>query len=220
MNALYFTKIKPLSESDKRSIKNLVSPQRLERSKLFSDEKHKEEFLFSEVTTSKVLKQFFGIEYPLLSGNAGEKPTIIGHPEMSFSRSYAENCLVIFIEISKKCGVDCEKIKTFDSGVLSHFFTENEKNFVNQSSDKNAAANVLWTRKESYIKYLGTGLEFPISNIDVTANKIAGARSEKSTIFENYNLRKCNINSYIFKGFAISVCSSTSDSFPEITEIQ
>lgn len=141
----------------KYSLKDLTD-ERIERMNLIVDEKKRENFLMAEFITIELLERMYGIKDPLILGKAGEKAYVDKIKKINFSRSYAEDNLVVAIDVDHAIGIDCEQILPRDGKIEEYFFTQEERDYVNNSSNKDLAFTVIWTRKESYMKYTGEGL--------------------------------------------------------------
>lgn len=55
-------------------------------------------------------------------------------------------------------GVDCENIRICRKNTAARVFSPEERQLILNSSDINLAYTKLWTLKEAYVKYTGTGL--------------------------------------------------------------
>ena len=147
------------------SDKNLTEERQVRMNQI-KDQEAKENFLMSEFITIELLERMYGIKNPRILGKAGEKPRVEGNDKIHFSRSYADRNMVIAIEVNHPVGIDGEEIMAMDEKLMESFFTKEEREYVEKSSDKNVAFTVIWTRKESYMKYTGEGLktEFQLLN--------------------------------------------------------
>ncbi len=77
--------------------------------------------------------------------------------------------LCVCVADKKNCGIDCEKMTDKSrNNFIDGCFTENEKEYIESSSDKKYAFYEIWTRKESYLKMTGTGLGGGIRKTDTT----------------------------------------------------
>ncbi len=79
---------------------------------------------------------------------------------ISFSISHCKGLAVCAVCSADEgeVGVDCERLRSFRAAVSGRVFTESERALINSSSNKEQCAVTLWTLKESYVKYTGTGL--------------------------------------------------------------
>lgn len=55
-------------------------------------------------------------------------------------------------------GADCENVRQFRAAVMKRIFSEEEKLMIMNSNAPDLLCTKLWTLKESYVKYTGTGL--------------------------------------------------------------
>lgn len=106
---------------------------------------------------------------PLL-GKYG-KPFIDGEKDFFFSTSHSGKWVVIIYGTSE-VGADVEIITSNIFSIAERYFTQVEQKYIfesgNESSDERFIK--LWTLKESYIKYLGTGLNTPLNSFTVYAD--------------------------------------------------
>ena len=191
-----------------------LSPERKIRANMLFNEQEKERFVIAEEITSQIISRCFNIENAEICGKVSEKPYIKNHENISFSRSYCNDTLCIAVENGGRIGVDCETVKKADDGVMRYFFTANEKNYIADSDDKDFAFSLIWTRKESYIKCLGKGLDFRFDLLDVTPKQPLEAGQR--LFFKNDKVENLHINSYLLDHTVISVCSEIDDNFPEL----
>lgn len=197
-----------------------LSPDRKTRADIFTSDYEKQKFISAEKITVDEIKKIFGINNINICGNVGEKPYLNNYHDISFSRSYDNNFLFLGIENLNGCiGVDCESTKKVDYNLMKYFFTDLERMYVEKSEDKNFAFTLIWTRKESYIKCLGKGLEFKFNLLDTTPKYDMKLNKNNETIFgKNQKINDMYINSYFINNVVISVCSSIDDKFPSVIQ--
>lgn len=182
-------------------IKNsdLDLPQKtLQRLNYFKDDKKRDDFLSAHYQTNKLINHFFGISDINIIYEKSKKPFVLDE-KVFFSRSYSDNFLAVIIDNKSDVGIDLERVRKVDYNVLKYFFTQNEIDLINNSYDKDLMFTIIWTRKESYIKYLGVGLSFPLKRIDVSP--------QNNNLFDSYSNLNCYINTYIIDELVLSVCS-------------
>lgn len=113
---------------------------------------------------------------------ANEKPEIKGNP-VFFNISHTREAFVIAVSELSEIGVDLEKVKTefnFEP-VIRRFFGEGEQKYILEKSQKSRERFfLLWTRKESFLKAVGTGIINNLSEIEVSK----GINHISRTIFE------------------------------------
>jgi len=100
-------------------------------------------------------------------------------------------------------GVDIEKMANIDLSIAKRFFTHHEYLQIldAKNSEKQSLFFSIWTLKESYLKYLGTGLSTPLDSFEFTirSNDISLSAPGKTIIpafrqldFDNeYKLSVC-----------------------------
>lgn len=118
-----------------------------------------------ENTSSKDL-----LEYVLRGNNVNNsiiynkygKPYLKGN-ELYFNISNKDNITVCIVS-DKEVGIDIERI-IYKERVINRICTEEEKRIIKTPED----FTKIWVKKESYVKYLGIGLEYGLKNINTIA---------------------------------------------------
>lgn len=103
--------------------------------------------------------------------NEHGKPSIKNMPEFYFSVSHSGNC-VAFVSDNSPIGIDTEEISDARIEIAKRFFSQNEYKYILESKNQNISFYEIWTKKEAYVKLLGTGLSTPLSSFDVTEEKL------------------------------------------------
>lgn len=73
-------------------------------------------------------------------------------------------------------GIDIEMIRNVDDRIAQRFFRINEKQYLQDSTDEMEYQRrfyEIWTKKESYSKWNGTGLVDNLASVDVLAKQYA-----------------------------------------------
>lgn len=82
-----------------------------------------------------------------------------------FNISYSKNYVVVVFN-DNTVGIDIEKINQISKKELDYYASDNEKNiFINKLE-----YTKLWCLKESYLKYLGSGITDNLKNIEFKKN--------------------------------------------------
>ena len=84
------------------------------------------------------------------------RPCLTAHPDIHFSLSHSGILAVCAVSPSP-VGIDVETAR-WDPDIAPLCFQEEEIQWILSSPDRDLAFLRLWTRKESYLKRLGTGL--------------------------------------------------------------
>jgi 4'-phosphopantetheinyl transferase len=101
------------------------------------------------------------------------KPSLIGdHAGLQFNISNSASLAVCAVVLHGAVGIDVEHVRDLSDidRVARHFFAAPEAQIVRALSgpNKTMAFFTCWTRKEAYIKALGTGLSRPLDSFAVT----------------------------------------------------
>lgn len=97
------------------------------------------------------------------------KPFIQGREDFHFNLSHGGNWAVIAFG-SSEVGVDveCRRRDTDIEAVARRYFSPDERQYVFQEEkDRHRRFYEIWTGKESYLKYLGTGLRKSLASFSV-----------------------------------------------------
>ena len=110
-----------------------------------------------------------GIQDYSLRYGENKKPYLVGCPKLFFSLSHSEPYAVCAF-FDKEIGMDVERVSDVSEGVMRKVTTEKEYAFLQNLSaeQKKEQFTRLWTAKESYTKYLGTGLSLSPQTLEVT----------------------------------------------------
>ena len=149
--------------------------------------------------------QEYGVDYivdktPLLFGEHG-KPSLAEYPELHYNISHADGIAAAMVS-AHECGIDCERIRSYDRRVMKRAFSEREQQIVENAveSERELLFFSLWTLKESYVKALGKGILFPLRKVefDIECGRI------------RTNLNGCRFSRYVIdRDFVVSVCELT-----------
>ena len=148
-----------------------------ERAARFHFEKHRRRFILGRGFLRLLLGRYLKIapeEVRFAYGPYG-KPSLADEHEASGLRFNASNSheLAVYAFVQEReIGVDVEYIKDdFQSEeIAGHFFSAREVQtlLALPKDERTAAFFRCWTRKEAYIKAIGSGLSHPLDQFDVT----------------------------------------------------
>lgn len=133
------------------------------------------------------------------------KPYIANHPRLKYNLSHSETTVAIGISY-EDIGIDIEKISTAKMDVAERFFTPSEYNFLSSCPNEqqlNILFYTLWTLKESYIKYLGTGFHTPLNSFSFDISN-ANIKFNSDTDSSTYQFHSQCLNDYV-----LSICGKS-----------
>ncbi|MBC8580766.1 4'-phosphopantetheinyl transferase family protein [Zhenhengia yiwuensis] len=185
-------------------LRNAVSEERRIRADHFHFMDDAKRCVCAELLLQYSLFQEFGrlVEMEIIYNKFG-KPFLNHTKGFSYNISHSGKWVVIAYG-SSEVGIDIERIQIVKENIVDRFFAEEEKIFIHEGTgnEQKERFTQIWTLKESYIKYLGTGLSTRLNSFSV--NVLDGMVTNQNGDIQN-NLR---IKSYLFdKDYYISVCS-------------
>ncbi|NDD58831.1 MAG: 4'-phosphopantetheinyl transferase superfamily protein [Chlamydiae bacterium] len=140
---------------------------------MFQKEKNKEDFILRHGILHELLSAYVG---PILSRNLKLNPMnkpFLDKEKISFNISSSNDFILIGFVKEANIGVDIEIIHPplmFDH-IISECFSENEKYSIAKEQDPMRLFFQYWNAKEAILKALGTGILFPLSQLDCSALK-------------------------------------------------
>ncbi|MGN0538119.1 MAG: 4'-phosphopantetheinyl transferase family protein [Acutalibacteraceae bacterium] len=167
-----------------------ISNERRQRIEHFVFEKDKITSLLAELLIRYEVMATLGIDNTAVrfSYNSFGKPHLYHFPDYHFSVSHTDGCIV-FAGSDRVVGIDTEKIAAYDQDIACHFFVPQEIKFIDESKNKDFAFYDIWTKKESYLKMLGTGLSKPLQSFNVLSNELNKKFTTKK--FPNHIITLC-----------------------------
>lgn len=128
--------------------------------------KRKEQTVFAQ----KLLADAVKIEYqrcmlPKLGRTVSGKPYFINNPDIQFNYSHCKKAVVCTVS-GAAVGIDIETIRPFQARTAEHFCSEREWNWIKKQTDQDLAWIQIWTMKEAYVKYTGTGIRTDLRCLD------------------------------------------------------
>lgn len=172
-------------------LRALPWPERKEKVMRFKREEDRRRCLGAGLLLLGAL-QSNGVEDMTLGYKEQEKPYLKYHEGLCFNLSHGGDyavCAVSGVEV----GVDVEKLQTNHGTIVRRCFHENEQRWIAEQPDRDDAFTRLWTRKESYLKFLGSGLNTPLSSFSA----VPGTEAELGVHFAELAV----------KGHRICVCA-------------
>lgn len=155
-------------------ITDVVSPERLERSRRFLRQEDRYRSLFGESLLKIALLKGFGLApYACtFSKNKYGKPSLVNRPDIHFNIAHSGSWIACAVS-TQPVGIDVERKKEIDHSIAERFFSLDEISFLRESpaqfQDRFFA---IWALKESYIKALGMGLSCPLNSFSVVTDKL------------------------------------------------
>jgi 4'-phosphopantetheinyl transferase len=164
----------------------LLSPDDVTRAERFRFDLHRRRFIVGRGALRSLLADLTGCapaELTLIAGPEG-KPSLAAGP--SFNLSHSEQHLLIGITAEGRLGVDIEVKKPIPDAMelaRTHFTEEEIAALRGLSAEELGAAFLrIWTRKESLLKALGTGLSLPLDRVSMKVDTGQGNLLQSSRV--------------------------------------
>jgi 4'-phosphopantetheinyl transferase len=150
------------------------------RASRFHFEKHRRRFVLSRGVLRVLLGRYLEIEPERVRFAYGPygKPALAdehGSSPLHFNASHSHELAVYAFVQDHEIGVDVEYIKAdiATEEIARHFFSAYEVETLTglPEAERAAAFFRCWTRKEAYIKAIGSGLSHPLDEFDVTLGR-------------------------------------------------
>jgi len=213
-NLIYLSKINPSLSQDKfNDLLQLISKENREKCHRFKFKEDALRTLYGELMVRYFLCQQFAFKneaIEILKSDEG-KPYIKDFP-IHFNISHAGDFVVCAFS-EQEIGIDIEQIKEIDLEIGKRFFCQSEYEdlLAQKITDQRDYFFSLWTLKESYMKWLGTGMSIPLNSF---CFKITNASI--SCLDDNRNIMP-SFKQFPIEGYKLSVCSMIHD-FPDKIE--
>lgn len=118
----------------------------------------KEQYEIGRKLLFRGLQQEYGFtDLPVILFGEFGKPYFKDHPEIHFNISHCKRAVACCLAPTE-VGIDVECIKPFDLELAEYVCMPHELKTILNHSDPALAFTVLWTKKESYCKLTGRGL--------------------------------------------------------------
>ncbi|MBC2074224.1 4'-phosphopantetheinyl transferase superfamily protein [Listeria marthii] len=202
---IYYTNIIPTSYSDLLAdFREIISEERKEKIQTFRSEDDKVRSLLAEILLRYSLSKDFFLQetdVQIILTTYG-KPYLNNISDIHFNISHSGSYVACAVS-NQVVGLDIEKIGNSNEKLIQ-VFHKNEIAYLNKlpSKYRRQAFYNLWSLKESYIKYLGLGLAFPLNSFYIKEeDSVLNIYREDKKIFKG-KIEEVTIDSE----FMCSVC--------------
>jgi len=157
---------------------SLLSAQEQARAQRFKFDIHRNRFIISHGFKRSVLAKYLAVEPGSIQYVLSDKgkPSLPesenNNQDLKFNLSHTQDVSLLAVSRNIELGIDVEfkDRKTDWQGVCQRFYTvpEQEALFLLPKEQQQSAFFQLWTRKEAYMKVLGSGLSLPPTGFTLT----------------------------------------------------
>lgn len=146
---------------------NILPNNILEDLKLKKTEFGKISKVIGYVLLLQALKDLNIKTLPILEYNQYGKPFLKNIPNLYFNISHTndeDNLYLVLVIDNEEVGIDIELIKTRKDSLIRYCTNDLEYQSIINSHNKDKEFTRLWTKKESYLKCIGTGITKDLKN--------------------------------------------------------
>ena len=194
---IYVTKITDNISKDKvLEMCSVVSDSKRKRIKSFNSINSIQRTLIGEILIRKVICEKMGVvnKEIVFEFNKYGKPFIKNNP-FYFNISHSGQYIVCAI-YRYPVGVDVQEKSCTDISIARRFFSKNEIQYIlsHPQEEQSNIFNLIWTRKEAYVKCLGKGLSISLGSFDVLDINLS--KKILSQSLNNASLSVCTMTQY------------------------
>ena len=167
-----------LPENEVSHYQAMLSSEELQRAERFKFASKRREY----IVTRGLLRSALGLLMKVggeeigFSYTAENKPVLENVPQQEqlvFNASHSHGQAVVAVSLNRQLGVDIEKIRNdveYEK-LATRYFSENEQQALKDyQGDRREAFFATWTRKEAFVKAVGKGIAYGLSEFDVNVD--------------------------------------------------
>jgi 4'-phosphopantetheinyl transferase len=171
---------------DISNLAETLSEDELVRAARFHSDRHKNNYIISHGSLRVLIGHYLNIEPQDLrfrherSGKPSLDPHYHADSDLKFNLSHSQDLSLFAFTFGCEIGIDCEHIRQLPDAdaIVERFFSKQEIEYFTALPEdkKELAFFASWTRKEAYIKALGSGLSMPLNSFTISMGPDEPAR--------------------------------------------
>jgi len=168
----YFLKVDPLLFSEQSHLFSYLSKEKRRKMKSYRHELDALQTVYGELLIRSVLVKKFNLHNNEIEFSKNEygKPFLKGLEPVSYNLSHSGEWVATAVS-NQNIGIDIEKMTNeVDPKLILPYCSETEKKhyYALDRSYKRDCFYNLWTTKESFVKYKGLGIYYPLEKVEST----------------------------------------------------
>ncbi len=165
----YITEMSSFSDEKQKEFFDFLDKEKKGEYLSASNENRKKSILLSQGFAKEKIAEEFSLEKKDIVFSVTErgKPYCRSHREIYFSLSHSGDFIALAIS-DRDVGIDIEKIRQAKETLVKRVCCENEISAIFSSENPDETFTEIWTKKEAYLKALGTGIDRELTSIDTT----------------------------------------------------
>ena len=165
-----YVKLSDLDQGVCQRLYGKASPQRQQRASRYLHQEDALRCIVADGLLRYVLRQTLGTDQVELAVTPAGKPYLPGHEDIHFNLSHSGRW-VFLAWGDRPVGIDVETVSMNErkEQLARRFFSADEQAYLFTVRGQERALRFfrIWTKKESYLKYLGTGIDRPLDSFSV-----------------------------------------------------
>lgn len=130
--------------------------ERIGKEKLFS--RRREKMIAYKLLWDHLHDTGLQPEMPQISYTPEGQPLLKSHPSLHISITHCKTAVAVAL-YNQPIGIDAESIRPYNKNLAERVFSPEEIAEIESADNPDSLFSKLWTRKEAYVKYLGTGIK-------------------------------------------------------------
>jgi 4'-phosphopantetheinyl transferase len=190
---------------------NSVSEERRAKVQKFIKPEDADRGLLGDILIRSLISRKFNMKYKEIHFTAEPdgKPCVAGLPSFHFNIAHSGHWIVCAVDCDP-VGIDIEEIKPISLDVAKYIFSMHEYRWLIEQDEaaRLSCFYELWTLKESFVKWLGKGLSYPLYSFTIQPGidqRFSWSTTDQACFFNQPDPGP---------DYKMAVCS-TSDGFPE-----
>ena len=168
--------------------------------------KKAEQTAFTRKLLLDALEKEYGMHrLPRMEHTTLGKPFFPDHPEIFFNYSHSKTAAACVLS-RNPAGIDLERQRSYQEKMARRFCCEREWDWLQRQEDLDKAWIQIWTLKEAWLKYTGTGIRTDLQRVDVSDALRKEKKCEKRRMSENGQVLSVWMDSFFIEDFWLSVC--------------
>jgi 4'-phosphopantetheinyl transferase len=157
-----------------RGFRDLLGPEEAARARAFRFERSRENYTIAHGILRVLIGRYLGEEPATLRFSVGPtgKPHMVHPDRIQFNLSHSDDIVLFGFTRACELGVDVEKIRPMDDSldIARRFFCPEEIRDLMSCppNERQHAFFRCWTRKEAFLKAVGTGFQMPLDSFRVS----------------------------------------------------
>ncbi len=146
-------------------ILRILPPERKEKALAFRYAMDQKLSAIAWLLLIHALRKEYGIEeQPMLSYGMRGKPRLAAYPSIHFNLSHCKRAVACVVS-DLNVGIDTECVGPFEKELAEKICNDSELRAITQSDRPDIAFAILWTAKESVMKFTGQGLDDDVREV-------------------------------------------------------